>query len=255
MSGDAPGPELEAYGALPRQVGEWWLPPDDPGGPLPTVLLVHGGFWRAKYDLTLEHAVAADLAARGCLVWNVDYRSSEEPWPSTLLDVALAHDHLAVGRHRERVDPDRVSVVGHSAGGHLALWLASRDRLPDGAPGAGRRGPRFAAAVAQAGVVALADAARAGLGDGAALLLAGGGPDELPDRYAVADPLALLPTGVPTTCVHGVHDVDVPLSQSETYVEASGGAARLVRFDGGHDEHLDPASEACAAMRAALAGA
>ena len=254
MSGDAPGPQLEAYGEQPRQVGEWWLPPDDPGGLLPTVVLVHGGFWRAKYDLALEHAVAADLAARGSLVWNVDYRSSEQPWPSTLLDAALAYDHLAVGRYHDRVDPDRVSVVGHSAGGHLALWLASRDRLPDGAPGAVRRGPRVAAAVAQAGVVALGDAARAGLGNGAALLLVGGRPDALPERYAVADPLALLPTGVPTTCVHGVHDEDVPLSQSETYVAAAGGAARLVRFDGGHDEHLDPASEACAAMRAALAG-
>jgi acetyl esterase/lipase len=255
VSSDVAAPAPEAYGALPRQVGEWWLPPDDPGGLLPTVVLVHGGFWRAKYDRTLEDAVAADLAARGWLVWNVDYRSSEEPWPSTLHDAALGYDHLAVGRHRDRVDPERVSVVGHSAGGHLALWLASRDRLPAGVPGAGRRGPRVSAAVAQAGVVALGDAARAGLGEGAALLLVGGRPDELPERYAVADPLALLPTGVPTTCVHGVHDVDVPLSQSETYVEASGGAARLVRFDGGHDEHLDPASEACAAMRAALAGA
>ena len=78
---------------------------------------------------------------------------------------------------------------------------------------------------------------------------------ELPERYAVADPVALVPTGAPTTCVHGEHDEDVPLSQSQTYVAAAGSGARLVRFDGGHDEHLDPGSEACAAMRAALVGA
>jgi len=246
-------PELEPYGELPRQVGEWWLPPGASERRLPTVVLVHGGFWRSRYDRTLEHAVAADLAGRGYLVWNVDYRSSEEPWPSTLLDAAAAYDHLAVGRHRDRVDADRVSVVGHSAGGHLALWLASRDRLPDGAPGAGRRGPRVSAAVSQAGVAALSDAARAGLGNGAALLLVGGRPDDLPDRYAVADPLALVPTGVPTTCVHGEHDEDVPLSQSETYVAAAGPGTRLVRFDGGHDEHLNPDSGACVALRAALA--
>ena len=255
MSSDAAVPELEPYGNLPRQVGEWWLPPGDGNGPLPTVVLVHGGFWRSKYDLTLEHAVAADLAARGYLVWNVDYRSSESPWPSTLLDAAAAYDHLAVGRHRGLVDPERVSVVGHSAGGHLALWLASRDRLPEDAPGAGRRGPRLAAAVSQAGVAALEDAARAGLGNSAALLLVGGRPDELPERYAVADPVALVPTGVPTTCVHGEQDLDVPLSQSETYLAAAGPDARLVRFEGGHDEHLDPGSQACDAMRAALAGA
>jgi acetyl esterase/lipase len=255
VSSDVAVAELERYGHERRHVGEWWLPPGGGDGQLPTVVLVHGGFWRSTYDLTLEHAVAADLAARGHLVWNVDYRSSEAPWPATLLDAAAAYDHLAVGRHSSRVDATRVSVVGHSAGGHLALWLASRDRLPEGAPGAGRRGPQVAAAVSQAGVAALADAGRAGLGNGAALLLVGGRPDELPERYAVADPLALLPTGVPTTCVHGVDDEDVPLSQSESYVAAAGDGARLVRFDGGHDEHLDPDSEACAAMRAALAGA
>ena len=251
----APGTvrEVEQYGDLPRQKGEWWLPPGAPEGLLPTVVLVHGGYWRSRYDPSLEVAVAADLAARGSLVWNVDYRPSDSPWPATLTDAAAAYDALATGRYADRVDPSRVSVVGHSAGGHLALWLAARDRLPPGAPGGPRTGPAVAAVVAQAPVAALADGARLGLGDGAVQVLLGGGPDDVPDRYAVADPVALLPTGVPTACVHAAGDDLVPISQSETFVAAAGHVARLVRVPGAHFEHLDPASAACAAMRAALA--
>ena len=242
--------EVEQYGDLPRQKGEWWLPPSAPAGRLRTVVLVHGGYWRDSFDLSLEDAVAADLAARGFLVWNVDYRPSSAPWPSTLVDAAAAYDHLARGKHAGRVDPDLVSVVGHSAGGHLALWLASRTA---GTPGGPRTGPEVAAVVAQAPVAALADGAREGLGGGAVLALVGGTPQEVPERYAVADPIALLPTGVRTTCVHAAGDDLVPISQSEKYVTAAGSAATLETFDGGHFEHLDPASSACVLMRDALA--
>lgn len=242
--------EVEQYGDLPRQKGEWWLPPGAPAGRLRTVVLVHGGYWRDSFDLSLEDAVAADLAGRGFLVWNVDYRPSTAPWPATLTDTAAAYDHLVGGRHADRVDPDRVSVVGHSAGGHLALWLASRTASTPGGP---RKGPEPAAVVAQAPVAALADGAREGLGGGAVLALVQGSPDEAPDRYAVADPIVLLPTGVRTVCVHAPGDGLVPISQSEKYVAAAGSGAELVRFDGGHFEHLDPASEACRAMRDALA--
>lgn len=244
--------EVESYGDLARQKGEWWLPPDAATGPLPTVVLVHGGYWRDSFDLSLEDAVAADLAARGFLVWNVDYRPSTEPWPATFVDAAAAYDHLSTGRFADRVDPSRVSVVGHSAGGHLALWLASRDSLPADAPGAGRRGAKPAVVVAQAPVAALAEGARLGLGAGAVQALMGGGPDEVPERYAVADPLALLPIDADVTCVHAAGDDLVPISQSETYVSAAGPGARLVTFPGSHFEHLDPASEACALMRDAL---
>jgi acetyl esterase/lipase len=242
--------EVEQYGDLPRQKGEWWLPPDAPPGPLRTVVLVHGGYWRDGYDLSLEDAVAADLAARGFLVWNVDYRPSTAPWPATLADTAAAYDHLSKGRYADRVDAGRVSVVGHSAGGHLALWLGSRTAQT---PGGARTGPAPAAVVAQAPVAALVEGAREGLGGGAVLALVQGTPEDAPERYAVADPIALLPTGVPTVCVHAPGDDIVPIRQSEKYVAAAGGQARLVRFDGGHFEHLDPAAQACAAMRDALA--
>ena len=242
----------ERYGHGPRQVGEWWLPDAPPAGLLPTVVLVHGGFWRDAYDLTLEHAVAADLAARGWLVWNVDYRPSSEPWPAPLSDVAAAYDHLRRGRFADRVDARRTAVVGHSAGGHLALWLASRSRLPAGAPGAGDV-PAPALVVAQAPVAALEPAAALRLGSGAVQALLGGEPADVPDRLAVADPLTLLPTGVPTVCVHGTGDTTVPISLSEAYVAAAGPGAELVSYDGGHFEHLDPTSEAVAALHGALA--
>ena len=243
--------ELDRYGAEPRQHGEWWLPAgrSEPG---PLVVLVHGGYWRDRYDLTLEHPVAADLADRGFLVWNIDYAPSTEPWPATLTDAAAAYDHAFHGRYGGLVDPSRVAVVGHSAGGHLALWLASRSKLPPGAPGAGEHVVP-ARAVPQAPVAALAHGYALGLGGGAVAALLGGGPTELPERYAVTDPLALAPTGVPTTIVHGTGDDVVPLSQSTDYVAASP-ETLLVTVPGGHFEHLDPATEACDRLRQALTG-
>ena len=246
----------EPYGSLPRQAGEWWVPPGATGR-LPTVVLVHGGYWRAQFGPDLEDAVAADLAGRGFLVWNVDYRPSSDPWPATLGDVALAFDHTAEGRYADRVDRSRLAVVGHSAGGHLALWLASRARVPAGGPGAGPTLPAPTLVVAQAPVAGLAEGALLGLGGGAVQALLGGTPARVPARYAAGDPSALLPTGVRSVLVHADDDDLVPISQSTGYVAAAtaaGDDSRLVRVDGGHFGHLDPASSAVSTLRAALAG-
>ena len=259
----------ERYGDGRRQTGEWWLPPRTRSGLLPTVVLVHGGYWRAQYDATLEDALAADLSARGFLVWNVDYAASDRPWPSTLTDVAAAYDHLGAGRFADRVDPARTAVAGHSAGGHLALWLASRLEVPAGGPGALREdrpgwgrvparpgvAARPAVVVAQAPVASLAEGARLGLGGGAVTVLLGGSPAQVPERYRAADPVSLLPTRVRTVLVHGEADDTVPLSQSQQYVAravSAGDDSRLVRVPGGHFEHLDPRTPAIDALRDAL---
>lgn len=236
----------EEYGTLRRQRGEWWLPAEAAAGrPLPTVVLVHGGFWRAGYDLGLEDAVAADLAGRGYLVWNVDYRPSADPWRATLDDVSAGYAWLSKGRHAKLVDRSRLAVVGHSAGGHLALWLGSQRKAA----------LRPALVVAQAPVAALAVGAAEGLGGGAVEALLGGPPAAVPERYAEADPIGLLPTGVRAVLVHGRSDDTVPISQSERYLAAAtaaGDACTLEPYDGGHFEHLDPTSDACALMRRAL---
>jgi acetyl esterase/lipase len=245
---------VEHYGDLDLQVGEWFVPAGD--GPAPTAVLVHGGFWRARYDRHLEDPVAEDLAGRGYLCWNLDYRSAAVPWPATLSDVAAGYDHLLAGRYADRVDPRRVAVVGHSAGGHLVAWLASRHRLPPGAPGHNPTAHRPALCVPQAGVVALTIAAQQNLGDGAPQALVGGRPAERPERYREADPVDLLPSGVRSVLVHDRHDDTVPLSQSETYVTDATGAgddSTLAVVPGNHFSHLDPTSKACARMREALA--
>lgn len=240
----------ERYGPGPRHVGEWWVPPASFAGRRPLVVLVHGGYWRATYDLTLEDALAADLAARGYLVWNVDYRPSSEPWPATLTDVAAAYDAAFSGRFASRLDRSRVAVAGHSAGGHLALWLASRPRLPIGAPGASRH-VRPSLVVAQSPVASLREAARLGLGSDAVVALLGGTPAQVPNRYAVADPVALAPSGVRTVLVHGPADDVVPIAQSQDYLAVATDCV-LEQVPGDHFVHLDPASDACAVLRAAL---
>jgi acetyl esterase/lipase len=246
--------DIESYGAHRHAVGEWFVPDGD--GPFPTVVLVHGGFWRKGYDRSLEVPVALDLATRGYLVWNVDYRSSASPWQDTLTDVAAAYEHVFTNARSDQVDGRRVAAVGHSAGGHLVAWLAGRRRLPAGAPGHDPDAHLPTLVIPQAGVVALRAAAQQGLGNDAPEALVGGSPAQYPDRYASADPTLLLPTGVSSVLISGTSDGIVPHSQSEIYhreATAVGDDSRLELVPGDHFIHLDPESTACQRMRAALA--
>ena len=223
-------------------------------GPHPVVVTIHGGSWAAGYSKRVMRALAGDLARRGYAVWNIEYRrlgrGQGGGWPLTFVDVAAAIDHLrAVAAP---LDLDRVTVLGHSAGGQLALWAASRRHLPQGAPGAS---PRIepVAAVSAAGVNDLAQAYRDSP-RGAVGWLMGGGPDEVPERYAIADPMSLLPLAIPVLLVHGTDDATVSVRRSRNYAQAArarGGAVELIEIPGeagGHRTHIFPDSESWAAV-------
>lgn len=252
---DAVAARTVAYGDAPDQVADLQLPDGEaPAAGWPVVVLVHGGFWREQYRRELMTPLADDLAARGYASWNLEYGrvGGTGGWPATLTDVAAAVDHLAVVAVDAPLDLERVSIVGHSAGGHLALWVAGRPVLPPDAPGAD---PSVTPclAVGQAPVADLA--AGQDLGSGAVRDLLGGGPDEVPERYAVADPSRLVGHGVRVLLVHGEEDDVVPVDQSERYAEAAGIAGDEVTvtvLPGDHFTVIDPASELWTAGVAAI---
>lgn len=221
------------YGRHHSQIGELWHPEGGGEPPFPTVVLIHGGYWRSPYTKRLMHRLARAVTREGWAAWNIEYRrlgplGGGGGWPATLEDVSAAVDHLRVV---PRVDHSRVVTCGHSAGGQLALWAAARHRLPAGAPGC-EPGLALRGAVSLAGVVDLAEAARAGLGDGAVQELLGGEPGEVADRVAVASPVRLLPFGVPQVLVHGQADTVVPAAMSEAYVAAAVAAGDDARYVG-----------------------
>ena len=180
----------ERYGDAASQFGELWLPAGD--APNPIVVLIHGGFWQDAFDLRLMDPLARDLVGRGYAVWNIEYRrvgNDGGGWPTTFDDVAAAIDHLAALGGSAPLDLDQVALVGHSAGGHLALWAAGREAI---APGDPWSDPVVipALTVGQAPVADLARASAERAGGGAVDLFLGGSVDEVPERYAAATPNA-----------------------------------------------------------------
>jgi acetyl esterase/lipase len=224
-------------------------------GPHPVVVTIHGGSWAAGVTKVVMRGLARDLARRGYAAWNIEYRrvgrGQGGGWPLTFVDVAAAIDHLH--SVAAPLDLDQVTVYGHSAGGQLALWAASRSRLLDGAPGAG---PRIepVAAVSAAGVNDLAQTYRDAPG-GAVGALMGDGPDDVPERYAIADPIALLPLAIPVLLVHGTDDATVSVRRSRNYAQAArarGGAAELLEIPGEagrHRSHVFADGESWALVR------
>ena len=235
---------VHRYGPHRDQFLEVGLP-EGPAGPAPVAVVLHGGFWRAAYGIELARPLAADLVAAGWAAVAVEYRrvGAGGGWPATLDDVAAALDALPDLPVADRLDLSGVTVIGHSAGGHLAAWAAGRTRLPAGADGASPR-VRVGAAVLQAGVLDLVDADRQQLGSGAVRAFLGGPAEELPERLAAADPVGLLPTGARVLCVHGAQDDVVPVRQSERYAaaaRAAGDAVEVRVVPGDHMVLIDPA--------------
>jgi acetyl esterase/lipase len=247
---------LERPGALPdavvrygdhvEQVLDVHLP-TTVSGPAPVVFLVHGGFWRHEYDRLHTRPLAQALANAGWGVVTPEYRRAggDGGWPETFHDVATALERIRVLADvvPDRLELDTVTLLGHSAGGHLAMWLALREGRPVL--------PRIRRAVALAPVSDLVDGHRRQVGEGAVADLMGGPPEEMPRRYAAADPARLLPGDVPMTVLHGDEDEQVPVDMSRAHA----GTAKVTYVElPGVDHHalIDPLSDAWQHVTAAL---
>lgn len=237
-------PTRHRFGPAPSQVADLHQPSGP--GPHPVAVVLHGGYWQTKYGKLVCRPLALDLASRGYAVWNLEYRrlgsgrGGGGGWPMTFADVADGIDYLA---RVPDLDLSRVVLVGHSAGGQLALWAAARPSLPTGAVGS-------APSVVASAVVALApvtDLLRARVH---AEALLGGTVESEPDRWRQADPVRAGAPGVPVLVVHPTADETVPVARSRTYCSATG--AELVETAGAHRDPIDPTSEAWAAAVAWL---
>jgi len=242
--------ETFRYGAAASQAGDLYLPK----APRPPVVcLIHGGFWRLPYARDQMGPLAENLVRRGYAAWNLEYQRLGEDgggWPGTLRDVSAGIDHLAVLNDKGAdLDLTRVVTVGHSAGGHLALWAAGPRRLA-----AGDAAPKVKvmAAVGQAPAADINRVHELKLSKGVAVEFLGGAPERFPERYALASPRALLPLGVPQLVTHGDADDSVPVSIGRDYAKAAraaGDRCDYVEFPGvGHFEHLDPTGPTWAAV-------
>jgi acetyl esterase/lipase len=254
----APEPDLTVpYGPGPEQVIDLRLPP--PGlsrqaAGAPLIVLVHGGFWRPAYDRRHLGPMASALAAAGYVVAVPEYRRAgmaEEGWTGPFNDIAAALDRVGGIARAHGADTRRITWAGHSAGGHLVLWAAARPGLPTGSPWRASWGLCPAMhVVSLAGCSSLRLCAEWNLGAGAVRLLMGGGPDDVPERYAVADPAALPAPPVPVTLVHGIDDDTVPSRMSQAFTRG-----RLVEIPrAGHYDLIDPQSPAWPRVLSVLAG-
>jgi acetyl esterase/lipase len=242
----APPGDHIAYGSDPLQFGELRVPSG--AGPHPVAIVIHGGYWRAEYDLKHIGHFCEALTRDGMATWSLEYRRLGNPgggFPGTFDDISAGAAHLkkiAVARH---LDLDRVVATGHSAGGQLVLWLGKQ------------RAVNLKRVVPLAPVADLRRAFELRLSNTVVADLLGGSPKQVPDRYRSTSPIELVPLGVETRVIHGLNDGVVPISQSRDYVTAArshGDDCTLTEVRGaGHFELIDPRSSAWDVVKNALA--
>ncbi|MBT8206667.1 MAG: alpha/beta hydrolase [Acidimicrobiia bacterium] len=229
-----------AYGTDPDHVGDLRIPQG--AGPHRVAVLIHGGFWRDHWTRDLMDGAAADLVSHGFATWNIEYRrvGNGGGWPATLEDVGHAIDHLSEIAPQHDLDLDDVTVIGHSAGGHLAHWAAGRQSLPEGAPGSS---PRVVSSrtIGLAPVFDLAAAHERNLGDGAVESFLRRGPGD--QRYSLASPHHLQPLAGEQHIVHGSGDEAVPIELS-----LDSGIPVVVLEGVDHFALIDPSHQAWAAV-------
>jgi acetyl esterase/lipase len=236
------------YGTGTLQIADAWVP--DGPGPHAVVIMVHGGCWQTEIaDRRIMNWIAEDLRRRGIFVWNIDYRGVDRPgggYPGTFQDVAAAADALRAHAAEYHLDLSRLVAVGHSAGGHLALWLAGRPRLPAGSPLRSANPIPVHAVISLGGLPDLEEAARSENGCGNEVIgrLTGG-------RYAETSVPRLAPLGLKQLLINGRQDRIIPLAYAEGYaapMRAAGDDVRVRVIERtGHVELIAPETAAWAA--------
>ena len=223
----------KAYGEDALQFGELRLP--ETPGPHPVVAFIHGGFWINQFNLDHASAMCRALANQGYAVWTPEYRrvgDTDGGWPGTFEDIIRSIGVLSELAPEHSLDLNRVVMMGHSAGGHLALWLAAQNKLS------------LRGVVSLAGICDLKAYERLGNDCAASLpVLLGGTSREVPERWTKANPIELLPIDAPVSLIHGERDAIVPLSQSESFAAAAGCELQVVR-GGGHFDMVSPHANA-----------
>ena len=244
-----PPPPADArisYGAANQQFGDLRLPKGK--GPHPVVVNIHGGFWRNKYDLTHAGHLCAALTAKGLATWNLEYRRVGDEgggWPGTLRDIVDGHRFIGQLAEKYKLDKNRVLVMGHSAGGHLALCLAGHE-------------PSIRRAISLAGVIDLQRAWDLHLSNNAVAEFLGGQPEQVSEHYQEADPMRL-DIRAEQWLLHGAVDEVVPPDFSRTYYERKkkyGENVHLVEIEkAGHLDVIDPRSAAWTKVEESLLNA
>lgn len=221
-----------SYGSDPNQFVDVRLPGSK--GPNPVVFFIHGGYWRAKYDLAHAGHLCAALAKAGIATWNIEYRrvgNAGGGWPGTFEDVRAAY-HLLLSQKTE-TDASRICVAGHSAGGQLALCLAGHETT-------------ITRVCSLAGVLDLQRAWEMHLSNDAVAEFLGGAPSEVPEHYREASPAQLSIAKPRQKLVHGTADDFVPYEISSHYTERkkkSGENVELITLPGAdHFQIIDPLS-------------
>jgi len=252
------------YGSDAYQKVDVWGPKD--AGLHPVVLMVHGGCWQTNIaDRTLMNWIADDLRKDGIAVWNIDYRGVDRPgggYPGTFQDAAAAADALAANAARYRLDLRRVIAVGHSAGGHLALWLAARSKLPKDSPLRTAHPLKIAHVISLGGLPDLEATAASpdnGCGTDVVARLTGPKTASHPDVFADTSVPRLLPIGIPQDLVNGENDRIIPMRLGSSYVEQASKAGDKVVLHRiaatGHVELIAPETKAWAKARTLIQAA
>ena len=254
------------YGTGPSQFGDLWLPAMAPQAKAPVVVFFHGGWWKSEYDLGYAGYLCAALKAQGIACWSVEYRRVGDTgggWPATFQDAANGFDHVASLAKTYPVDLSRVITMGHSAGGHLAFWIAGRHHIDPhseiytGRPQVPLRGTvSLAGAVDLRLTIDLSGYFTSAHDKHEVFALMGGNRDEVPQRYKSGNPGDLLPFNVPQILIQGDADDQIPPDLPARWADMArrtGDSATVKMLAGAsHFDVVDPGSSCWATVLGAV---